>query len=133
MRELGRGGALVAAAVAQLENKANTRLMKTLSSSRNGTASSAVPIKTKIDKKEAQESSGSEEEEEEEDKETKVAVSDKDSSVKSSRDTSEVEEVSSSSSSTESDSESDEDRTQGSVLENVVVDQEPKITSPERG
>lgn len=132
MRELGRGGALVAAAVAQLENKANTRLMKTLSSSRNGTASSAVPIKTKIDKKEAQESSGSEEEEEE-DKETKVAVSDKDSSVKSSRDTSEVEEVSSSSSSTESDSESDEDRTQGSVLENVVVDQEPKITSPERG
>lgn len=119
MRELGRGGALVAAAVAQLENKANTRLMKTHPSSKNGATPPANPAK----RGEAQNSS-----DEEEDKGTKM--SDKDSSIKSSRDTSEVEEVSSSSES-ESDSESDEDRTQGSVLENVV--EEPKITSPERG
>lgn len=47
MRELGRGGALVAAAVAHLENKANHRPASKKSSNLNTLALAEMPVETK--------------------------------------------------------------------------------------
>lgn len=145
MRELGRGGALVAAAVAQLENKANSRLVRKPASS-NGNVSMSDKNKnpeaakqnqaaaSRTQKNYDEASSSSDNEDYCRKKSDKGAASDKDSvSLKSSeRDTSDLEE------SEELDSDSEEsdedDRTQESVLEKVNDrNQNPMIASPDRG